>query len=150
MKVYVSNRCNKDKIQYGCTVTDKTGKIVFQDALTNNEDKGASKNALLGLQWALKRVRSQLDTGSITLDSTHLHLYIKNKNIIRWLEQETSPKDHLNEYTDLELQLSFYPYPLKMEASREVMNMVKYTSIHDLGVSKNSKESNMKNMFQFS
>lgn len=143
MKLYVANRVKDNQVMYGCTVVDKKSRIIFQDCLKVVETDGTSKNAIKCLQWALKRVRSQLDTKAFELDSDTLKVFITNKNLLKWVKTSKAPKEHLIEFHHLDIQLALFPYEIELGVSKEPTRLVQFNTANDPAFKKRGKGQGM-------
>lgn len=127
VKVYISNRKIGENYEQALSVYSKRGKLIYSDFCKIRSDSNLKfDKGLQAILWGIKRFRSLCQNGFFS-ESEPVMLFINSQTIYHWLETEVCPKNYLDIFSEIQMEISLIVNDLEIIYSKETKALFKTT-----------------------
>lgn len=130
MKVVVGQKKVAGKYQYGLSVTSKDGKkytATMFDSISENK----FNNYILMLTWVTNKIKYLTMTGGFGEEES-ITLFINNKTVYTWFENNVAPSPYTVLFSNLLLDLAFVVNDIELIYSSSIHKTLTYKNSEDV------------------
>lgn len=108
MKAYVGLKkiIKDDNFKYGLTLYNSKGSVVYSVVRNTHVKENKFDNAIEGFNWVVRHLSNLFYNGTIPEDEK-IELFMDNKVLYQWIENEKAPYPYTIPLADLLLEMAF-------------------------------------------